>query len=123
MTPEILGPTLIDLHRAGRLAGVGGKLVAEAAAEEDRRRECKRLAWVYRRLAMAYSKPQAGAVIDSLMARTGGEFRITFGKHKGKSLALAGEGFAWWVENQMDPGQKKAELMNHIKLWRLERKT
>ena len=55
MTPEILTPTLIDLHRAGRLAGVGGKLVAEAAAEEERRRECKRLAWVYRRLAMAYS--------------------------------------------------------------------
>jgi superfamily II DNA or RNA helicase len=72
--------------------------------------------------AMAYSKPQAGAVIDSLMARKGGEFRITFGKHKGKSLALAGEGFAWWVENQMDAGPKKTELMNHIKLWRLERK-
>jgi hypothetical protein len=73
--------------------------------------------------AMAYSKSQAGAVIDSLMARKGGEFRITFGKHKGKSLALAGEGFAWWVENQMDAGPKKTELLNHIKLWRLERKT
>ena len=61
MTPEILAPTLIDLHRAGRLAGVGGKLVAEAAAEEERRRECKRLAGVYRRLAMAYSMCERAA--------------------------------------------------------------
>jgi superfamily II DNA or RNA helicase len=78
---------------------------------------------VQRVTAMAYSKGQASAVIGSLLAKKGGEFRITFGKHKGKSLALAGEGFAWWVENQMDPGPKKTELMNHIKLWRLERKT
>lgn len=78
---------------------------------------------VMRQTAMTYNKAQAGAVIDSLMAKKGGEFRITFGKHKGKSLALAGEGFAWWVENQMDHGAKRNELLNHIKLMRLERKS
>jgi hypothetical protein len=77
---------------------------------------------VQRQTALGYSRSQAGAVIDSLMAKKGGEFRITFGKHKGKSLALAGEGFAWWVENQMDQGPKRTELLNHIKLMRLERK-
>jgi hypothetical protein len=98
------------------------ELVGTRGSCSDKQMEYLVALGVPRVKAMAYSKAQAGAVIDSLMARKGGEFRITFGKHKGKSLALAGEGFAWWVENQMDAGPKKTELLNHIKLWRLERK-
>jgi hypothetical protein len=71
---------------------------------------------------MGMDKRQAGAVIDSMMARRGGEYRITFGKHKGKSLALAGEGFAWWVQNQMEEGPKRHTLLQHIALWREEQK-
>jgi superfamily II DNA or RNA helicase len=77
---------------------------------------------VSRENAMGMDKRQAGAVIDSMMARRGGEYRITFGKHKGKSLALAGEGFAWWVQNQMEEGPKRHTLLQHIALWREEQK-
>ena len=54
MTPTQLGRDLIHLHRAGMLAGNGTRLVSEAAAEEQRRRECRRLARAYERLANAY---------------------------------------------------------------------
>jgi superfamily II DNA or RNA helicase len=77
---------------------------------------------VSRDKAMGFDKRQAGAVIDSLMAKSGGEYRITFGKHKGKSLANAGPGFVWWVENQMERGPKRESLMAQIELMNCERK-
>jgi superfamily II DNA/RNA helicase len=77
---------------------------------------------VDRAKAMGMSKGQAGAVCTSLLAKVGGEFRITFGKHKGKSLAMAGPNFYWWVETQMDSGQRKDQLIQNIALMREERK-
>lgn len=72
--------------------------------------------------ALSYSKGQAGSVINELKSRVGGKFRIYFGKHKGKSLAEAGSGFVWWVENQLEEGDLKSNLQRHIDLMRMEQK-
>jgi hypothetical protein len=76
---------------------------------------------VSREKASGFSKQQAGAVIDSMSAKVGGEFRVTFGKHAGKSLAMAGEPFAWWVQNRMDDGPRRTQLLDNIALMRAER--
>lgn len=76
---------------------------------------------VARETAMRYGKRQAGAVIDRLTAKVGGEFRITRGKNAGKSLAEAGEGFAWWVQNVMDPSPMRDKYLANIEMWRLEK--
>jgi superfamily II DNA or RNA helicase len=70
--------------------------------------------------AMSYKSKQAGAIIDSLKSKTGSQYRIFFGKHKGKSLAQAGNGFIWWVHNQMGDGPLKKELIENIKLMKEE---
>lgn len=70
--------------------------------------------------AITFSRGQAGAVINELKGRVGGAFRLTWGKHKGKSLAEAGSGFVWWVENHMDKGELRDSLKRHIDLMRLE---
>lgn len=70
--------------------------------------------------AMGYGSRQAGAVISALKSKTGSEYRIAFGKHSGKSLAQAGKGFYWWVENQMNEGERRTEIMENIKLMREE---
>lgn len=76
---------------------------------------------VSRDKAAVFSKQQAGSVIDSLSAKVGGEFRITFGKHAGQSLAMAGDGFVWWVQNRMDDGPRRTQLLDNIALMRAER--
>lgn len=72
-------------------------------------------------MALSYSKGQAGAVIDKLTSLKGSKFRISFGKHKGKALAQAGDGFVWWVTNQMEDGKLRTRLLENIELMSLER--
>ena len=73
--------------------------------------------------ALGYGSRQAHAVIDSLRERTGGEFRVTFGKSKGKSLKEAGNGFIWWVKNHMteDERGRRAEILRNIEIMEAEK--
>lgn len=71
--------------------------------------------------AITYGRGQIGAVIQELQSRKGGEFRIWFGKHKGKCLREAGEGWAKYVEQNFEPGELKEKLVANIRLWRLEK--
>lgn len=101
-------------HQPGQTQFRGGASEAQIALLEK--------LGVKHETALSYTKGQAGAVITELKSRVGGKFRITFGKHKGKSLAEAGSGFVWWIENQMEDGDLKNTLQKHIDLMRLESK-
>ena len=52
--------------------------------------------------ATTYSKRQAGAVIDSLTRRTGGDFVMPFGKHRGKPLKDLPGGYRRWLAEKCD---------------------
>lgn len=48
-------------------------------------------------VATNYSKRQAGKVIDELSKKTGGDFILTFGKHKGRKLKDIPRGYVEWM--------------------------
>ncbi len=73
---------------------------------------------VSREKAMSFDKGQAGKVITRLLALSGKDFRITFGKYAGKSLAEVGDGWCQWVINDMQPSERRTELLKHIKIMR-----
>lgn len=55
--------------------------------------------------ATGYSKRQAGAVIDQLTKKTGGDYIVTFGKHAGKSLRSIPRGYLEWAAKNIErPG-------------------
>ena len=59
--------------------------------------------------AMGYNKAQAGAVITSLKEKAGGDFRVTFGKHKGKALRDVPRGYRDWMSANIDnPALRRA---------------
>lgn len=59
--------------------------------------------------AVKYSKRQAGAVITSLKNKSGGDYIMTFGKHKGKALKDLPGGYVRWLHNL-----GKSEVNQHI---------
>lgn len=71
--------------------------------------------------AITFGSKQAGGVISELKSRKGGKWRIWFGKHKGKSLAEAGEGWAKYVLDNFEDGDIKTAVKQNLELWRLER--
>jgi hypothetical protein len=68
---------------------------------------------VQAKTATAYTKRQAGAVIDKLTSRTGGEFIVTFGKHAGKPLASIPKGYLSWMVNSVS----RDDVKNNIRLY------
>jgi superfamily II DNA or RNA helicase len=55
--------------------------------------------------ATGVSKRQAGAMIDSMTRKTGGEFIITFGKHAGKPISQIPKQYLCWMKDNIDrPG-------------------
>lgn len=66
--------------------------------------------------AMGYSKRQAGAVIDSLKKKTGGDYIFTFGnKHAGKKLRDVPSGYLRWMQEK---GLIGADLRQNINIMR-----
>lgn len=65
--------------------------------------------------AITYSKRQAGAVIDTLTKKTGGDYIVSFGKHAGKPLRALPRGYLEWMRKNIDrPGVKEnIELFLH----------
>jgi len=59
--------------------------------------------------ATRYSKKQAFSVITNLKKAKGGEFRITFGKHKGKKLKDLPSGYLRWMQQNNVGGDAIAE--------------
>lgn len=53
-------------------------------------------------VATKYHKAQAGKVIDQLANGTGGDYRMRFGKHKGKPLKSLPSGYLRWAKENMD---------------------
>ena len=74
---------------------------------------------VSRNTAMAASVLQAGAMIDSMKKRTGGEFIITFGKHKAKPINQIPSGYLTWM---MGGGISDAGIIGHVKTFLSERR-
>jgi len=68
---------------------------------------------VQAKTATTYTKRQAGAVIDKLTSRTGGEFIVTFGKHAGKPLASIPKGYLSWMVNSVS----RDDVKNNIRLY------
>lgn len=67
------------------------------------------------KMASEYSKQQAGAVITSLKSKEGGEYRIYWGKHRGKKLSQIPRGYVdWMIQNNV----RMDELRQHINLMR-----
>jgi hypothetical protein len=63
---------------------------------------------VHPETATAYSKRQAGSVIDSLTKKTGGDYIVSFGKHAGKPLRALPRGYLEWMRKNVDrPGVKE----------------
>lgn len=71
---------------------------------------------VQSKTATTYTKRQAGAVIDSMTNRTGGEFIVTFGKYAGKPIKSIPGGYLSWVEKNI----AKQELRSNLALYRQE---
>jgi len=69
--------------------------------------------------ATTYSKRQAGAVLDNLTKRTGGDFIVTFGKHAGKPLRHLPSGYLKWMQKNVD----RAEVLEHISKFAEERRS
>jgi superfamily II DNA or RNA helicase len=64
--------------------------------------------------ATTVSKRQAGAMIDKLTSKTGGEYIISFGKHKGNPINKIPAGWLnWAVQNLNSP-----EIVGHIQQYR-----
>lgn len=64
--------------------------------------------------ATSYTKRQAGAVIDKLTRKTGGEYIITFGKHRGKTIAQLPKGYLNWLEQNVE----RREVIEAIRIYR-----
>lgn len=77
---------------------------------------------VKRDSATVMTRPQAGAVIDNLSSKEGGDMRIVWGTHCGKSLREAGDGYVWFVKNKMDDGELRNKLLKHIAIMESEPK-
>lgn len=61
--------------------------------------------------AIQYSKRQAGKVIDSLQAKqVGGEYRMPFGKHRGKRLADLPSGYLRWLRENVGNDRIQQQL-------------
>lgn len=58
---------------------------------------------VKKEVAVRYSKEQAGVVITAMKARTGAEFRVTFGKYVGKALKEVPDSYVQWLKSQENP--------------------
>jgi superfamily II DNA/RNA helicase len=54
--------------------------------------------------ATGYSKRQAGTVITQMKNRTGGDYIVTFGKHKGQQLKNIPRGYVDWLVKNTDRG-------------------
>lgn len=72
--------------------------------------------------AIGYTSRQAGAVITQRKSLKGGKWRVFFGKHKGESLAEAAQdrNWLWWIQNTMEAGGLKSEIVENLNLMRLE---
>jgi superfamily II DNA or RNA helicase/uncharacterized protein (DUF3820 family) len=77
---------------------------------------------IARATAETFSKEQAGKVISERKALVGGKHRVTFGKHKGKSLEQCPNGYVDWIKDQNKKTGDFAELTQHIRLMEQERK-
>ena len=66
--------------------------------------------------AMGYSKRQAGAIISSETSGTGGDFRVTFGKHVGKTVAELPRGYLDWAYQNVPRLKEHIDIMrgNHV---------
>lgn len=73
--------------------------------------------------AIGFTGRQAGAVINERKALKGSDWRVFFGKHKGKSLAeaCADRNWLWWIRNAMEDGGLKTEVIENLNLMELER--
>lgn len=61
--------------------------------------------------ATKYSKGQAGKVIDSLIKKqVGGDFRMPFGKHKGKTIKSLPSGYLAWASQNLEHGEFQRNL-------------
>ena len=71
--------------------------------------------------AWGYSRAQAGAVIDQRQKLSGGAYRITFGKHKGKCLAEVPMDYVRWLVNTMTEPDRRRAFLNHVDMMHTER--
>jgi len=72
---------------------------------------------ISREKAMAFTKSQAGAVIDKRQAQRGRDYIMRFGKHQGKTLAeiqaSQPDYFRWMTQNITNP-----EFLQNVELFR-----
>jgi len=66
--------------------------------------------------ATGYLKRQAGAVIDKLTSKTGGEHIVTFGKYAGRQIRQIPDGYLSWMERNI----AKPDVVENIRLYRQE---
>src|SRR3990167_3472208 len=60
--------------------------------------------------AMAFTKGQAGAVIDKLQSKRGGEWIMRFGKHQGQPLNTLPHAYLRWAGENMQNAEFQANL-------------
>jgi superfamily II DNA/RNA helicase len=60
--------------------------------------------------ATKYTKTQASAVIGEIMSRTGGDYVMWFGKHKGRAIKTLPKSYVTWALKNMD----NSEVRKHF---------
>src|SRR5690606_5953494 len=64
--------------------------------------------------AAGFNSRQAGAVIEERKGRSGGEYRVTFGKHAGKAVKELPDGYTDWVLSVEAGNPLMQELKPHV---------